>query len=172
MSFILKDEKVKVKELKVYKNYCKFYVIHSVGPISLHQGDMIDFRYQLSLTNDEMFPIGVGYYVTLTDSSSSTAGTKLIQAVMTNITPQQHHLVVSQNGFFEAKSEYKNVYVNVVVYAVSCNATSQTSLPIHEGYGNLSVKIEPNYSVLYNLLKEQKEEIERLRSQVNKLMTT
>jgi hypothetical protein len=90
---------------------------------------------------------------------------------MTNITPQQHHLVVSQNGFFEAKSEYKKMYVNVVIYGVSCNAIAQTTLPIHEGYGNLSVKIEPNYSLLYNLLKEQKEEIERLKSQVKKLMT-
>jgi hypothetical protein len=59
-----------------------------------------------------------------------------------NITPNQHHMTVTRAAFWQAKSNMKNVVVQLVARACDDGLTSnQVALQVDYGYGTVFVKV-------------------------------
>lgn len=117
------------------------YVILYSVPITINGPlDIITVFSQLEVTNPYSYNVGVGRYIVISNSASSVMGTTLQPAVMDNVTPDMHHMVISINGVtsgFPAGT----YYVNFVGYAVANNATNGAQLVVEQGYGNTKVLV-------------------------------
>jgi hypothetical protein len=114
-------------------------VLYSIGPLDLTSGTIVDIKFQAELTNDLGYNVGVGRYVVRTHSPVSTTGVRVIKAVMSNVTPNEHHQVLIHTGAEEIKENLSGVYYNVVIYANS--SAGDGNLKVEKGRGELIVEI-------------------------------
>lgn len=110
------------------------YVLYSIGPIDLFEGNILDVRVQAVLSNECTGNIGIGRYVNLTKERYSIAGQRIIKTAMSNTTINDHHAVLVHSGIEKIKRTTKNNYINFVVFAQSTQCEGKT-LKV-EGYDN------------------------------------
>jgi hypothetical protein len=114
-------------------------VLYSIGPLDLKSGTIVDIKFQAELTNDLGYNVGIGRYVVRTNSSVSTTGVRVIKAVMSNVTPSEHHEVLIHTGAEEIQENLSGVYYNVVIYALS--SAGDGDLKVEKGHGELIVEV-------------------------------
>lgn len=131
---------------KVYASWgspYELYVVYSIGPINLKQGDIVDLRVQAEFTNDchkqinevlDTYNVGLGRYITKAYSASDAIGDRVVKSVMQNITRDVHHGVVIQTGLDKIEYAQSGVYYNFVVFAAANNCAGKY-LDV-EGYGS------------------------------------
>lgn len=115
-------------------------VVYSIGPLDLRSGTIVDIKFQTELTNNLGYNVGVGRYVVRTHSPVSTTGVRVIKAVMSNVTPNEHHQVLIHVGAEEIQEDLSGVYYNVVIYADS--TAGDGVLKVEKGHGELIVEVQ------------------------------
>ena len=116
---------------------------HSVGPITASAGDVLDIRWQFEATNHKTWPIGVGRYVCIGGPVSTVndiGGDRVIPAVMDNVTPDEHHKVVTGSDLIVLDEDITDQYVKLVVYGATTSHLTDT-LSFEQGYGFLTVEV-------------------------------
>ena len=139
---LFKDEIEDLESLSVDSSH---RVLYSIGPLDLRAGTIVDIKFQAELTNDLGYVVGIGRYVVRTLSPVSTSGVKVIKAVMSNVTPSEHHKVLVHAGAEEIREDFSSVYYNVVIYAIFPGhrdlEARKKKLKVEKGYGELIVEI-------------------------------
>lgn len=117
-----------------------YVVLYSV-PITVNGPlDIITVFSQLEVTNPYTYNVGVGRYVVISTSATSVLGTTITPAVMDNVTPDMHHMVVNVNSVTSGVPA-GSYFINFVGYAVANNAGSGAQLVVEQGYGNTKVLV-------------------------------
>jgi hypothetical protein len=97
-------------------------VIYSVGPLDIPQGSIVDIRFQAQLTNDCGSNVGVGRTVVRTNLRTNVNGVYVTPPAIENITPGEHHAVLTQSTIERATEDIDDAFYNVVMYAISSAA--------------------------------------------------
>ena len=134
---LFKDEQERLEFLSV--NDRPGRVLYSIGPLDLRSGTIVDIKFQAELTNDLGYNVGIGRYVVRTHSSLATTGVRVIKAVMSNVTPSEHHEVLIHTGAEEIQENLSGVYYNVVILALSSSVNGD--LKVEKGHGELIVEV-------------------------------
>jgi hypothetical protein len=135
---LFKDEHERIEFLSV--NDRSGRVLYSIGPLDLRPGTIVDIKFQAELTNDLGYNVGIGRYVVRTHSPLATTGVKVIKAVMSNVTPIEHHEVLIHTGAEEIQENLSGVYYNAVILALSSSADGD--LKVEKGHGELIVEVQ------------------------------
>lgn len=137
--FYGQDLSENVTQLDIY-NVTK-QVIYSVPVDAINIDDVLQITSEFEATNPYTYNVMIGSWIVLADSPTATTGTLLDPANAYNITPGNHHGVITKARNWKASSSYTGKYVNVVGWAASVNATPGQMLTIEQSYGHLDVLI-------------------------------
>jgi hypothetical protein len=135
---LFKDEHERLEFVNV--NDRSDQVLYSIGPLDLMSGAIVDIRFQAEVTNDLGHNVGVGRYVVRTNSSLATTGVRVIKGVMSNVTPGEHHQVLTHTGAEEIQEDLSGVYYNVVIYARS--SSGDGVLKVEKEHGELVIEVK------------------------------
>lgn len=131
---IHKTDSELIPSIPVANNERTPYVLYSIGPLDLYEGNILDIRVQAVLTNECTGNTGIGRYVTLTKERYSITGKRIIKTVMSNTTINDHHAVMVHSGIDKINRATRNNYINFVVFAQSTQC--EGNILKVEGYDN------------------------------------
>jgi len=114
-------------------------VLFSVGPLNIPKGAIVDIRFQSEMTNDRDYNVGIGRKIIRAYSPLDITGDIVNRAVMSNVTPNEHHEVIVHSNIEQTDTEYSGVYYNVVVWAVS--DAGGGNIRVEQYYGDMLVEI-------------------------------
>lgn len=137
--FYAQDLSENVTQLDIY-NVTKA-VIYSVPVSQINPNDVLQITCEFEATNPYSYNVMIGSWIVLADSATATTGTLLDPANAYNITPGNHHGVITKARNWMSQSSYANKYVNVVGWAASVNSSPGQNLAIEQSYGHLDVLI-------------------------------
>jgi hypothetical protein len=137
-------DKELINSLVITNNVRALHVLYSVGPLSLNKGDIVDVRVQAVLSSECKGNSGIGRYIIRTKDTSLTRGKRIIKAVMSNITVNDHHAVLVHSGIELIENTSENNFYNFVIYAQSTQCEEeilQVEGYSDDGFGELVVLI-------------------------------
>lgn len=128
----------------------QFYVIYSVGPISVAAGDVVSahFQQQTSYADSGRVMVGSGIVIGTSNqvknhSSSGFVGYISNLAGSNAIQEEAGTEVVNRTGSYKFSSAVSNIYINAVLYGADLNGnTSNPGFRLPSGYGELVVVLE------------------------------
>lgn len=115
-------------------------VIFSIKLNDIKRGDIIHLTSYGELTNDLGFNVMLGFNTILSASKLSiTAIDEITEGKGYNITPAMHHGNFTDVGNYEFKSDYKEIYINTILWGASTKVRTGDKLKVEQDYGRLSV---------------------------------
>lgn len=97
----------------------KARVVYSLPLTGVQKGSLIGFAGYSEVTNDMTKPLMIAYYFVITDSPYATDGIEITRKKGINVTPDMHHGIIGQSGFYRAQENLDGLYLNMVLYAAS-----------------------------------------------------
>jgi len=116
-------------------------VVYSVLVPTIKKNDVINITSELEVTNEHIYNAMISCNIILANKHIDVYGTLIDQSNAFNITPDMHHGVITKARNWQAESDYKLKYVNVVCWSASVNAVAGDMLKLESGYGHLDVLI-------------------------------
>lgn len=115
-------------------------VIFSIKLNDIKKGDIIHLTSYGELTNDLGFNVMLGFNTILSTSQRSTVALdEITEGKGYNITPAMHHGNFTDVGNYEFKSDYKEIYVNTILWGASTKVRTGDKLKVEQDYGRISV---------------------------------
>jgi hypothetical protein len=120
-------------------------VIYSIPLSNLNKNDVLMITGQFEVTNTYGYNTMIGSWLILGDSKLSTSGVLIDVANAFNVTPSNHHGVITKARSYKINQDLKTVkYLNLVAWSASENAYSGDTIKVEQKYGHLDLIIFHN----------------------------
>jgi hypothetical protein len=116
-------------------------VIYSVPISQINVDQIVQITAEFEATNPYSFNVMLGSWIIMADTAISVGGTLLDPANAFNITPGNHHGVISKARNWKSTTTYANQYINLVAWAAASTASPGDNLIIEQQYGHLDVLV-------------------------------
>jgi hypothetical protein len=116
-------------------------VIYSIPIGQININDVLQITAEFEATNPFSYNVMIGSRILLCTSDIATTGVLVSPANAFNITPGNHHGVVTKARNWKSTLSYTNYHLNLVAWAGSVNALPGQMLQIEQAYGHLDVYI-------------------------------
>ena len=120
--------------------FCTLYILKVPD---LRKGDVVEAHTQFEVTNDLGIPVSVGHAMLLhskktivKDQPTQSKDRRLCEYAGEFLTPEMHHGFRTLIGSFAAATD-GDVWISVVIYAVSAKELAGRTLAVEKGYGGL-----------------------------------